>query len=90
MLERRLVLWRRETSDNSLRTKTIGPLAFTCRGIPIDFNTSLEANPLQTPLREPFNLYVQGGTHRAHVELALIRALCALLKAGWVDLAQTG
>jgi cystathionine beta-lyase family protein involved in aluminum resistance len=42
------------------------------------------------PLREPFNLYVQGGTHRAHVELALIRALCALLKAGWVDLAQTG
>ena len=42
------------------------------------------------PLREPFNLYVQGGTHRSHVELALIRALCALLTAGWVDLAQTG
>ena len=42
------------------------------------------------PLREPFNLYVQGGTHRAHVELALIRALCALMTAGWVDLAQTG
>ena len=42
------------------------------------------------PLREPFNLYVQGGTHRAHVELALIRALAALLTAGWVDLAQTG
>ena len=42
------------------------------------------------PLREPFNLYVQGGTHRAHVELALTRALCALLTAGWVDLAQTG
>ncbi len=42
------------------------------------------------PLREPFNLYVQGGTHRAHVELALVRALCALMSAGWVDLAQTG
>ena len=42
------------------------------------------------PLREPFNLYVQGGTHRAHVELALSRALCALRTAGWVDLAQTG
>ena len=42
------------------------------------------------PLREPFNLYVQGGTHRAHVELALSRALCALMAAGWVDLAQTG
>ena len=42
------------------------------------------------PLREPFNLYVQGGTHRAHVELALVRALCALMTACWVDLAQTG
>ena len=42
------------------------------------------------PLREPFNLYVQGGTHRAHVELALVRALCALMTAGWVDLAQNG
>ena len=42
------------------------------------------------PLREPFNLYVQGGTHRAHVELVLIRALCALLPAGWVARAQTG
>ena len=42
------------------------------------------------PLREPFNLYVQGGTHRAHVELALVRALCSLMTAGWVDLAQTG
>ena len=42
------------------------------------------------PLRAPFNLYVQGGTHRAHVELALTRALCALVAAGSIDLAQTG
>ena len=42
------------------------------------------------PLREPFNLYVQGGTHRAHVQLALIRALSALEAAGLVDLPQTG
>ena len=42
------------------------------------------------PLREPFNLYVQGGTHRAHVELALIKALAALAAAGHLDLAQTG
>ena len=42
------------------------------------------------PLREPFNLYVQGGTHRAHVELALIDALQALAAAGRLDLAQTG
>ena len=42
------------------------------------------------PLREPFNLYVQGGTHRAHVQLALIHALSALEAAGLVDLPQTG
>ena len=42
------------------------------------------------PLREPFNLYVQGGTHRAHVELALIDALQALAAAGRLDLAHTG
>ena len=30
------------------------------------------------PLREPFVLYTQGGTHRAHAELALERALLAL------------
>ncbi len=34
------------------------------------------------PLREPFVLYAQGGTHRAHVELALERALTALEAAG--------
>ena len=42
------------------------------------------------PLREPFNLYVQGGTHRAHVDLALVRALAALHAAGLVELPQTG
>ena len=42
------------------------------------------------PLREPFNLYVQGGTHRAHVQLALTRALAALDAAGLIDLPQTG
>ena len=41
------------------------------------------------PLREPFNLYVQGGTHRAHIELALIQALEALAAAGHLDLPQT-
>jgi cystathionine beta-lyase family protein involved in aluminum resistance len=42
------------------------------------------------PLREPFNLYVQGGTHRSHLELALIRALVALEEARLVALPQTG
>ena len=42
------------------------------------------------PLREPFNLYVQGGTHRAHVQLALTRALSVLDAAGLIDLPQTG
>ena len=41
------------------------------------------------PLREPFNLYVQGGTHRGHVQLALTRALTALDAAGLIDLPQT-
>jgi cystathionine beta-lyase family protein involved in aluminum resistance len=34
------------------------------------------------PLREPFVLYAQGGTHRAHAGLALQRALTALLESG--------
>ena len=42
------------------------------------------------PLREPYNLYVQGGTHRAHVQLALARALSVLDAAGLIDLPQTG
>jgi cystathionine beta-lyase family protein involved in aluminum resistance len=42
------------------------------------------------PLRPPYNLYVQGGTHRTHVELALSRALVALVRAGLLDLPQTG
>jgi cystathionine beta-lyase family protein involved in aluminum resistance len=31
------------------------------------------------PLREPFVLYVQGGTHHQHLAIALERALMALL-----------
>ena len=34
------------------------------------------------PLREPYVLYAQGGTHRAHAALALERALVALAEAG--------
>ena len=42
------------------------------------------------PLREPFNLFVQGGTHRAHLSLALQKALAALDAAELLDLPQTG
>ena len=42
------------------------------------------------PLREPFNLFVQGGTHRAHLSLALQEALAALDAAELRDLPQTG
>ena len=35
-------------------------------------------------------LYVQGGTHRAHIRLALSRALCDLNAAGLINLTQTG
>ena len=41
------------------------------------------------PLREPFNLFVQGGTHRAHIQLALAEALTALDAAGLITLPQT-
>ncbi len=34
------------------------------------------------PLRQPYVLYAQGGTHHAHVALALERALAALAAAG--------
>ena len=34
------------------------------------------------PLRQPYVLYAQGGTHRAHAALALERALIALLESG--------
>ena len=34
------------------------------------------------PLREPYVLYAQGGTHRAHAAIALERALTALLESG--------
>jgi len=36
------------------------------------------------PLREPYILYVQGGTHHAHVAIALERALAALREAGLI------
>ena len=41
------------------------------------------------PLRAPYNLYVQGGTHRSHIKLALIQAISSLVKAGFVNLPQT-
>ena len=34
------------------------------------------------PLRHPYNLYVQGGTHHIHIKIALIDALCELVKEG--------
>ena len=36
------------------------------------------------PLREPYVLYAQGGSHRAHAQLALQRALAALAESGLV------
>ena len=37
------------------------------------------------PLREPYVLYAQGGTHHAHAGLALERALVALAEAGAIQ-----
>ena len=41
------------------------------------------------PLRPPYNLFIQGGTSRSHVQLALIRLLVDLFKAGFITLPQT-
>ncbi len=41
------------------------------------------------PFKKPYNLYVQGGTHRSHIKFALIRVLVALVQAGFLDLSQT-
>jgi len=37
------------------------------------------------PLREPYVLYAQGGTHHAHAQLALERALVALAETGAIQ-----
>ncbi len=37
------------------------------------------------PLRPPYNLFVQGGTHRAHIKIAITDALVALAKEEIVD-----
>ena len=31
------------------------------------------------PLRDPFNIFVQGGSHMAHIKIALIQLLSELL-----------
>nr|YP_002049021.1 hypothetical protein PCC_0370 [Paulinella chromatophora]ACB42811.1 hypothetical protein PCC_0370 [Paulinella chromatophora] len=36
------------------------------------------------PLKQPYSLYSQGGTHRSHQQLALSRALTALEQGGWL------
>ncbi len=41
------------------------------------------------PLTSPYNLFVQGGTHRAHIKIALRAALVDLVKAGFLKLPQT-
>ncbi len=38
------------------------------------------------PLRPPYNLFVQGGTHRAHIKIAITHALIALAKEEIVKL----
>ncbi len=38
------------------------------------------------PLKPPYNLYIQGGTHHAHIKIALKKALIALLKTDLIAL----
>ncbi|WP_320673655.1 aminotransferase class I/II-fold pyridoxal phosphate-dependent enzyme [Prochlorococcus sp. MIT 1341] len=41
------------------------------------------------PLKPPFNLYIQGGTHHTHVKIALRRALIALIRAKLISFPTT-
>ena len=40
------------------------------------------------PLKPPFDLFIQGGSHRSHVKIALIHALSNLFQAGLIKLPQ--
>ena len=40
------------------------------------------------PMRPPFDLFIQGGSHRSHVKIALIHALSNLFQAGLIKLPQ--
>tara|TARA_Y100001970_G_scaffold285458_1_gene405322 strand:- start:32818 stop:34095 length:1278 start_codon:yes stop_codon:yes gene_type:complete len=38
------------------------------------------------PLREPFDLFIQGGTHRSHVKISLVEALVALIENNLLEI----
>ncbi len=40
------------------------------------------------PMKSPFDLFIQGGSHRSHVKIALIHALSNLFQAGLIKLPQ--
>ena len=40
------------------------------------------------PMKPPYDLFVQGGSHRSHVKIALIHALSNLFQAGLIKLPQ--
>ena len=40
------------------------------------------------PMKPPFDLFIQGGSHRSHVKIALIHALSNLFQAGMIKLPQ--
>ncbi len=42
------------------------------------------------PMKPPFDLFIQGGSHRSHVKIALIHALSNLIQAGLIKLPQNG
>jgi len=42
------------------------------------------------PMKPPFDLFIQGGSHRTHIKIALIHALSNLFQAGFIKLPQNG
>ena len=54
----------------------------------IDGSTSeFSAN---APIKPPFDLFIQGGSHRSHIKIALIHALSNLFQAGLIKCPQNG
>ncbi len=42
------------------------------------------------PMKPPYDLFIQGGSHRSHIKIALIHALSKLFQAGLIKLPQNG
>ncbi len=42
------------------------------------------------PLKSPYNIFIQGGTHHTHTQIALTEALIGLVKSGLIEIPSLG